>query len=181
MLLRSVYEIGILDFLHPLPYHDQASPFLPSVIIKLASEIAGTNFLIFRIIIFLFISICAVPLLIKLKRSYGMNALLAFLLVCTANIYNVIYYMTEIKHYGFEIGAMFVFMFWFINYSENPRKALSMRLIWIPFLSIIIGFSTIVIVPAFCIFLLVNFYCKYTNKISFFQMPTQLDTLLDFR
>jgi hypothetical protein len=163
MFLRSVYAQGVLDFLHPLPYYDQASPFPASVVLKLISEIAGTNFILFRILIFAFIAICATPLMMKLKQVYGLNGLLLFLLVCAASVYNVLTYATEIKHYGFEVAGVFIFLYWFFIYLEDPEEAFALRKIWIPLLAIAMGFSTLLLVPAFFLFVLVDSVFQHEN------------------
>jgi hypothetical protein len=166
MLLRSVYEIGVLDFLHPLPYYDQASPFIPSVVIKLISSIAGTNFILFRWLIFVFIALCAAPFLIKITRAYGMNTLLAFILIYAASVYNVLFHMTEIKHYGFEIAAVFIFLYWLLIYMENPEQSLQLRRIWIPLLAISMSFSTLLLFPAVFLFVIIDSVSRPTTELS---------------
>jgi hypothetical protein len=52
MLLRSIYDVHLNQVFSPLRFYDQAAPSLVILAIKLISEIAITNFDLFRILIF---------------------------------------------------------------------------------------------------------------------------------
>jgi hypothetical protein len=166
MLLRSIYEIGFLDIFKALPYFDQASPAIPVLILKFISIMAGTNIEQFRILIFIVTAAFAIPLLRWITKEKGMAIVAAFLFTCIATLYSIIFYTTEIKHYGFEIAGVMLFLYWFLIYLENRVAAISAKLIWIPVFSVYVGFSTLLLVPALFTFIIINTVYARKNKIQ---------------
>ena len=103
MLLVNIYDMDIGSaFLRPLLYYDQASPMAASLIIKLAALIGGHDYQMVRLIISLICILSLAPLALELKKQRGVVAVAILLFCLLAGVYQVGYYFTEIKHYGFR-------------------------------------------------------------------------------
>ena len=118
-LLINVYNISWLQVFSPLPYYDQASPVLPLIIVKMIANIAGTNFPLFRVLLFSVNIAFAIPLIRWLIKEKSLLCACWFAMAFAATIYSIGYYTTEIKHYGFEVAALFLFLYWFLIYLEK--------------------------------------------------------------
>ena len=172
-LLINVYNISWLQVLKPLPYYDQASPILPLIIIKMIANIAGTNFPFFRVLLFSVNIAFTIPLIRWLIKEKSLLSACWYVMAVAATIYSTGYYFTEIKHYGFEVAALFLFLHWFLIYLENRNQALSNKLIWLPILSISMGFSTLLLAPAFLSFVVINSLLEHQFKLKSLQQALQ--------
>jgi hypothetical protein len=170
MLLRNVYESTIADFLHPLRYYDQASPFLSLVFLKFISEIAGIDIFLFRIMIFGLSIICITPLILQIKQKFGINYLIIAMIMLVGNTYNLLFYFTEIKHYFFEIIGTLLFLYWLINYIDNFEKYTKLYIVWIPIFAAMLGFSTILLMVTAICFVIFNCFLMQTQKKSFVEL-----------
>ena len=68
MLLKSIFTNSFLDFINPLPYYDQAQPFIASIVHKLIS-LVSIKFEIMRAILLV---TCLVPIIffvIKISQN----------------------------------------------------------------------------------------------------------------
>ena len=169
-LLTSIYHIDFSQVLQPLPFYDQASPVLPLVFTKLIALIAGTNIALFRVLLFTVNIAFAAPLLIHILKEKGVISAGCLTLTFVAVIYSIGYYFSEIKHYGFEAAAVFLFLYWFVIYIDNQEKALSARLIWIPPFVVYMGFSTLLIAPALLAYIAIDTFLAHQFKPKAWQL-----------
>ena len=172
-LLINVYNISWLQVFSPLPYYDQASPVLPLIIVKMIANITGTNFPLFRDLLFSVNIAFAIPLIRWLIKEKSLLCACWFVMAFAATIYSIGYYTTEIKHYGFEVAALFLFLYWFLIYLENRVLALSNKLIWLPVLSISMGFPTLLLAPAFLSFVMIDSLLEHQFKFKHLQQVLQ--------
>ena len=179
-LLTSIYHIDFSQVLQPLPFYDQASPLLPLLFTKLISLIAGTNIELFRVLLFAVNIAFAVPLLTCILKEKGIISAVCLALVFVAVIYSIGYYFTEIKHYGFEAAAIFLFLYWFVIYIDNQEKALSARLIWIPPFVVYMGFSTLLIAPALLAYIAIDTFLAHQFKPKAWQLAIKKHLKLGF-
>ena len=117
MLLKSIFTNNFLDFINPLPYYDQAQPFFVSIIHKLISLIS----IDFKIIRAILLIICLAPIIffvIKISQNEKINPFL-MALVLFSTILSVGFYLTEIKHYSFEIIATFGMIYFANNFFKE--------------------------------------------------------------
>ena len=173
-LLVNLQAISLFDVFKPLPHYDQASPVIPLIITKILSMVAGTNFILSRLLEFAVMTLFMLPLMSWLKAKKGLQYLAWFIFAYAAVVYITAFYASEIKHYGFEMAAVFLFLYWFLVYlddqAEDQTNALGLKLIWIPIFCVYAGFSTLLLIPAFFAFVLVN---------ACIQQPFKLSALLD--
>jgi len=102
MLLKNILDNkSFSDFISPLPYYNQAEPFMASIFFKFTTNYISENFQIIRLFIASLLVISVFPLLaIFKKNAFGQ---LVLILIIFANIYTLGFYFTEIKHYPLEI------------------------------------------------------------------------------
>lgn len=140
MLLKSIFHNNIVDFINPLPYYDQAQPFLVSIFHKIV-----TSFSIdYKFVRGFSLIFCLIPILyvvIKIAKTEKVE-LYVVILVLFSTILTVGFYLTEIKHYSFEIIATFGIVYIFHRYF-NGIYNYNKSIVFIALISSI-GFSSII-------------------------------------
>lgn len=172
MLLKSIFTNNFLDFINPLPYYDQAQPFFVSIIHKLISLIS----IDFKIIRAILLIICLAPIIffvIKISQNEKINPFL-MALVLFSTILSVGFYLTEIKHYSFEIIATFGMIYFANNFFKEKISYIS-TIIFIALLSII-GFSSII--PACMTIFYISIFQLYKEKQKLFSKKNIFAILL---
>ena len=172
MLLKSIFANNFLGFINPLPYYDQAQPFFVSIVHKLISLIS-IDFKIMRAILLI---ICLAPIFFFTIKIYQNEKINPFLLslVLFSTILSVGFYLTEIKHYSFEIVATFG-MVYFTNNFFKEKSSYFKTIIFISLISTI-GFSSII--PACMIILYISLFQLYKEKQNFFTKNNIFGILL---
>lgn len=172
MLLKSIFVNSFLDFVNPLPYYDQAQPFIISIIHKLIS-LVSIKFEIMRAILLI---TCLVPIVffaIKISQNEKINPFLLSL-VLFSTILTVGFYLTEIKHYSFEIVATFGMIY--ITNNFYKEKSSYFRAILLISLLSTIGFSSII--PAVMIIFYISLLQLYKEKQNLFTKKNIFGVLL---
>ena len=172
MLLKSIFTNNFLDFINPLPYYDQAQPFFVSIIHKLISLIS-IDFKIIRAILLIICLASIIFFVIKISQNEKINPFL-MALVLFSTILSVGFYLTEIKHYSFEIIATFGMIYFANNFFKEKISYIS-TIIFIALLSII-GFSSII--PACMTIFYISIFQLYKEKQKFFSKKNIFAILL---
>ncbi|NHN77247.1 hypothetical protein HA520_08075 [Azotobacter chroococcum] len=160
-LIKSIFHIeSILDFFGPLPYYNQAQPGIVSVLMWISSSFSKeVEFMRFSI---LFFSIAiASPILIVFEKHRAGNTI--FIASISCFFFQVGYFLTEIKHYAFEISAVFFTIYLMHSYRSHKNIYI------LPIIAIasFLGFSTII--PCAIIMAMIA-VSAITDK-SFFASP----------
>ncbi len=172
MLLKSIFANSLLDFVNPLPYYDQAQPLLVSIAHKLVT-LVSIEFQIIRAILLI---LCLIPIVFfatKISKNEKINSFLISL-VLFSTILTVGFYLTEIKHYSFEIMATFG-MIYFVNNFFNEKSSYFTTAILVSLIATI-GFSSII--PACMVIFYISFFKLYKEKTNFFTKKNIFGVLL---
>lgn len=172
MLLKSIFENSFFDFINPLPYYDQAQPFLVSILHKLVTLIS----IDLKTIRAFLLIICLVPIIyfvVKISKNENIKPFLLSL-VFFSTILTVGFYLTEIKHYSFEIVATFG-MIYFVNNFFKEKSSYFTTIVLVSLISTI-GFSSII--PACVIILYISLFQLYKEKQNFFTKKSIFGILL---
>lgn len=144
MFLRNVFEFGPAAFVGPLPYYDQAAPFLASVLFEAVERLGGRDVPAMRMVVFAVVAACAWILLVEMRRGRGTGTVAAWLVGCVASTYSVLLFATELKHYALELGAGALLVAWFTAYLEDPPRASRPAFTALVALAMLLSFASIV-------------------------------------
>ncbi len=137
MLMASFPLNSVLDVLHALPHYAQAGAPIHNLFLHLFSE---TNVQLTRHVSFVVI-IAATLICIGILNASFFQIVLTFAAVLSS--YTILFYATELKHYGFEIIGVALAIGWFLR--KDPQKTLVLKDVGILTLSMVLGISTLIV------------------------------------
>jgi hypothetical protein len=157
-LLKNMFEAESLSqFIQPLQHYNQAQPLLASVFYKSIVTYVSEDFRHIR----LFISPIFLIFIFNLNSIVKDSALrqAVLFLVVFANVYNLGFYFTEIKHYSLEILSSSLMLYGLHLYYKTHRLIAPAAIV---IASLPLGFSTLI--PG-VIILSYIFLTEYRKKI----------------
>lgn len=172
MLLKSIVESDRwVNYLNPLAYYDQAQPLFISLFHHFILHNISLKIEALRLATLLASLIISAPILyLFLKEKTGFLFPALFFIAFS---FSIGFYITEIKHYAFEVAASFLMIAIFYLYSTN-RLNFAVFTVSIAVVAMI-GFSTLI--PAF---VLVSFIAiaELKNGAQAFFKPGNLSALV---
>lgn len=148
MLMYNFPLRDVMQIFQPLPYYDQAGTPLVSALLSFTSQLDIT---VIRYILFS-ILVLGVLLINKFHKTQGILSLA--LVLCLMSLWQVLYYSTELKHYGFEVLGAVLLISWLIH--KHPSSRLTFYDLLVLMLGACLGISTMVIASCALITFLTN-------------------------
>ena len=144
MLLKNIeYSYEWLDYFKPLLFYDQVQPAIITIFHNIIFHHISEDLIVFRLSMLLVMSLITIPFFVALIKN-KIEILLVLLIVYNF-IFQIAFFFTEIKHYGFEVAACFLMIAaMYLGLMKRINFAFSVISISIV---AILGFSTLI--PAF--------------------------------
>lgn len=165
MLLKSIVESDSwLNYVQPLAFYDQAQPMLISFFHQFVIHFVSLEIDVLRIATLIATLIISAPILYVLYKEKTGVLLPALLFLGFS--FSIGFYLTEIKHYAFEVVASFLMIT--VVYSYLIQKLnFVVSAILIGFITII-GFSTLI--PAFVLIAYISLTELTKERDGFFNV-----------
>ena len=171
MLLKSITEsVTWADYFMPLPHYDQAQPMLISWFHHMIVHKISTYTEALRLATFITCLIISSPIAYVLSKEKIESTFIVLLFLAFSS--SMTFYLTEIKHYAFEIAASFLMLA--ILYLKLTKKInFALAALLIP-LTANIGFSTYIAAAALLLSIVAD---EIANKTYNFFNATSILTL----
>ena len=168
MLLKNIIEsVKWVDYFMPLPNYDQAQPMIISWFHHMVVHKISLHIEIIRLVTLVTCLIISSPIAYVLSKEKIGSISVALLFLAFS--LSIAFYLTEIKHYAFEIAASFFMLaIFYLKFTKKINFALAALLI---VLTANIGFSTYLAAAALLLTIVVD---EITNKAYNFLNATSI-------
>lgn len=164
MLLKSIVESDSwLNYVQPLAFYDQAQPMLISFFHHFIVHIVSLEIEVLRLATLIASLIISSPILYVLYKEK--TGVLVPALLFLGFSFSIGFYLTEIKHYAFEVAASFLMIS--VAYAYLTKKlSFAVSVVFIAFVTLI-GFSTLI--PAFVLIAYISLVELTKERSDFFN------------
>ena len=144
LLLANFFNGVEFNILKPLPLYDQAGSLFSTILLKISTQLFGTEIIAIRYFVLSIYLFGFYYFLYSIIKTYGWIAGISVSLLSIGS-YELFFYSTEIKHYAFEISGTYILLGWFFLYLNRTEKNIQILDLLILSLGLFLGISTLFI------------------------------------